>query len=350
MGWVLRLAALGAALGLLGLVGAVALVAGALSSSASSGALVTLAEAAQSCAVSGPVRGLSGEQAANAEVVVSTAMADSAEDALTARIALMVAYSESALRDLGPMSGNAGSLGLFQQRASQGWGSASEEMNPAEATAMFVGRLTRVRTWRSRPPWLVAQDVQRSAFADGSNYRTNWPLAGSLLAAVLTNANVAGGCGQGPSGGLVGPASAHGLPVGYAIPPGTPPGHALAVAFALAELGHPYVWGAAGPVAFDCSGLTEKAWAVAGVALLHYTVDQLHEGQAVAPASAVPGDLVLIPGSDPPGPGLPGHVGIYLGDGLVVSAVDPQMGVIVQSWQVFVSGGLDAVVDPAPGR
>src|SRR5262249_58187399 len=86
-----------------------------------------------------------------------SAMADSAEDALTARVALMVAYTESALRDLGPMSGNAGSLGLFQQRASQGWGSASEEMSPAQATAMFVGRLTRVPAWRSRPPWLVAQ-------------------------------------------------------------------------------------------------------------------------------------------------------------------------------------------------
>jgi hypothetical protein len=347
---VLRLAAAGAALGILGLVGAVALLAGALSSSASSGALVSLAEAAQSCAVSGPVSGFSAEQASNAEVVVSTAMADSAEDPLTARIALMVAYTESALRDLGPMSGNAGSLGLFQQRASQGWGSASEEMNPAEATAMFVSRLTRVAAWRSRPPWQVAQDVQRSAFANGSNYRANWPLAGTLLAAVSTNANAVGGCGQGPAGGLVGPASAHGLPAGYAIPVGTPARHALAVAFALAQLGHPYVWGASGPLAYDCSGLTEKAWAVAGVHLLHYTVDQLHEGQTVAPAAAVPGDLVLIPGSDPPGPGLPGHVGIYLGYGLVVSAVDPQMGVVVQSWQVFVSGGLDAVVDPAPGR
>jgi cell wall-associated NlpC family hydrolase len=96
--------------------------------------------------------------------------------------------------------------------------------------------------------------------------------------------------------------------------------------------------------------LTLKAWATAGVALLHYTVDQLHEGIAVVPSLAVAGDLVLVPGSDPPGPGLPGHVGIYLGDGLVESAIDPQMGVAVQTWQVFTSGGLDAVIDPAPGR
>jgi cell wall-associated NlpC family hydrolase len=122
------------------------------------------------------------------------------------------------------------------------------------------------------------------------------------------------------------------------------------VAFALAQLGHPYLWGGSGPLAYDWSGLTAKAWAAAGISLLHYTVDQMHEGRPLPPALAAAGDLVLIPGSDPPGPGLAGHVGIYLGDGLVVSAVDPQLGVAVQSWQVFVSGGLDAVVDPAPGR
>jgi hypothetical protein len=248
------------------------------------------------------------------------------------------------------MDGNAGSLGLFQQRASQGWGSASEEMNPAQATAMFVSRLARVPGWHSRPPWLVAQAVQRSAFADGSNYRANWSLSASLLSMVMANGNAAGGCGQGPAGGLAGPPSAHGLPTGYVIPAGTPPGHAVAVAFALAQLGRPYVWGASGPAAYDCSGLTKRAWAAAGVSLLHYTVDQLHEGVPVAASLAVPGDLVLIPGSDPPGPGLPGHVGIYMGDGLVVSAVDRQVGVAVQTWQAFTGGGLDAVIDPAPGR
>ena len=328
----------------------VALLAGALSMSSSTATVVTLADAAQSCAVSGPLPGLSGEQAVNAGVVVSTAMADSAENLLIARIGLMVAYTESRLRDLGPRSGNGGSLGLFQQQVAQGWGTASEEMDPAMATAMFVRRLLGVPGWQRLPAWVVAEDVQRSAFADGVNYKANWPVSGALLAGVVSDANVVGGCGQGPAGGLAGPASAHGLPVGYMVPAGTPPGHARAVTYALAQLGHPYVWGGAGPVSFDCSGLTMRAWAAAGVALLHYTGDQLHEGQAVAPAQAAAGDLVLIPGSDSPGPGLPGHVGIYLGDGLVVSAVDPEVGVVVQTWQAFVSGGLDAVIDPAPGR
>jgi hypothetical protein len=163
------------AAGSAGLVLGVALLGGALSSDASSGVLASLVDAAESCGVSGPVKGLSAEQAGNAEVVVSTAMADSDESSLVARVALMVAWTESGLIDLGPLPDNAGSLGLFQQRASQGWGSPSEELDPADSTAMFVLRLLSVRGWRSEPPWVAAQAVQRSAFSDGSNYAKNWP-------------------------------------------------------------------------------------------------------------------------------------------------------------------------------
>ena len=85
------------------------------------------------------------------------------------------------------------------------------------------------------------------------------------------------------------------------------------------------------------------AWAQAGVALDHYTGDQLHAGTPVAGYGALsPGDLVLIPGSD----GTlaePGHVGIFVGDGLVLSAVDPEQGVIVQTWANFTAGGLSGI-------
>jgi cell wall-associated NlpC family hydrolase len=296
------------------------------------------------------VAGLSDQQAQVAEVIVTTAMADSAEDPRVARVALMTGLTESDLQNLGPRPNNQESLGVFQQRTSQGWGTPAEELDPAQSTAMFVRRLLAVRGWQRRSPWTAAQLVQRSAFADGANYRANWPRAGSVLGMVLANGNAPGGCGQGPAGGVAGPAARHGLPAGYVIPAGVPAGHREAVAFALAQLGKEYVWGAAGPDVFDCSGLTLAAWATAGVHLLHYTVDQLHEGQAVNPAATAPGDLVLIPGSDPPGPGLPGHVGLYLGDGLVISAVDTRLGVAVQTWQGFVSGGLEGVVDPAPGQ
>jgi cell wall-associated NlpC family hydrolase len=90
------------------------------------------------------------------------------------------------------------------------------------------------------------------------------------------------------------------------------------------------------------------AWATVGVQLVHYTVDQQTEGGAVSAVELMAGDLVLIPGSDAPGPGRAGHVGLYLGDGLVESAVDPQVGVIIQSWQTFIGGGLVALRDPDP--
>jgi len=92
------------------------------------------------------------------------------------------------------------------------------------------------------------------------------------------------------------------------------------------------------------------AWGSVGVPLDHYTGDQQNEGQPVSAAALIPGDLVLVPGSDSPGPGIAGHVGIYLGDSLVISAIDPAYGVAVQSWSTFVSGGLIALRDPAPGE
>ena len=112
--------------------------------------------------------------------------------------------------------------------------------------------------------------------------------------------------------------------------------------YAISKLGDAYVWGAAGPDSFDCSGLTMMAWAQAGVRLDHFTGDQLR-GTAVAAYGAIsPGDLVLIPGSDGTLAN-PGHVGIYIGYGLVLSATDPEQGVIVQTWVNFTAGGLSGI-------
>lgn len=327
----------------------VPLIGGAVAGDEGAAAGMTLStmilQADEACVVDAPVPGLDAEQAANAGQVVSAAFAAGGEDQLVARIALMVAWTESKLRNLGPMPGNDGSLGLFQQR---GWGTTQQEMDPPVATALFVGRLLALPNWRQMLPWVAAQDLQQSAFADGSNYQASWPAAGSLLEAVLAAGNQPGACGQGVPNGIAGPTSAHGLPLGYAIPTGTGPVHASVVAWALRQLGKPYVWGASGPAAFDCSGLTMSAWATVGVHLLHYTGDQQSEGVPVTPVGLTAGDLVLIPGSDSPGPGVAGHVGVYLGGGLVISAVDPQVGVAVQTWQTFVSGGLIALRDPDP--
>jgi cell wall-associated NlpC family hydrolase len=86
-----------------------------------------------------------------------------------------------------------------------------------------------------------------------------------------------------------------------------------AVDTALAQLGDPYVWGAAGPNAFDCSGLTQYAYAAAGVRLPHSSSVQATMGTAVPRSQLQPGDLVFFysPVS---------HVGMYIGNGQMVHA------------------------------
>lgn len=82
------------------------------------------------------------------------------------------------------------------------------------------------------------------------------------------------------------------------------------VRWAMAQIGKPYRFGATGPAAFDCSGLTMAALAQIGVRLPHDADAQRRYGRAVSRAQAQPGDLVA----------WPGHVGIYAGSGLVIHA------------------------------
>lgn len=102
-----------------------------------------------------------------------------------------------------------------------------------------------------------------------------------------------------------------GIPSGFVFPSDAQ--QAKAVAFALAQLGKPYVFGATGPNTYDCSGLVMKAWAAAGVTIPRTTADQVNTGVAVTSLAAMqPGDLILIPGSDGT-MAHPGHVGMYIG-------------------------------------
>jgi peptidoglycan DL-endopeptidase CwlO len=323
-------------------------------SQAAVAAAFELAEQDGQCQSLGPVPGLSAAQAADAETIVSVSDTLSHESAQSAQIALMTSLTESDLVNID--GGEGGAYGLFQQTPPS-WGTVAQIMDPTYAATQFVAHLLQVSSWATIQPWVAAQEVQRSGAGEpnspenpdpgvtGGNYQVNWAQAGAVLALVRGKATTTG-CGGGPTGGEPGPPSSHGLPVGYSVPAGTTPQATAAINYAISKLGDGYVWGAAGPNTFDCSGLTMMAWAAGGVRLDHYTVDQMHEGQQVPASQIAPGDLVLIPGSDPPGPGLPGHVGIYLGDSLVLSAVDPQYGVIVQSWATFTGGGLDAIVNP----
>ena len=98
-------------------------------------------------------------------------------------------------------------------------------------------------------------------------------------------------------------------------------GAPVAVQWAYKELGKPYVWGAAGPNSFDCSGLTQYVWAKAGVYLDHYTGSQWNAGPHVAYDQLAPGDLVFFE------PDI-GHVGMYIGNGEFIHA--PHTGTVVQ--------------------
>jgi cell wall-associated NlpC family hydrolase len=90
----------------------------------------------------------------------------------------------------------------------------------------------------------------------------------------------------------------------------------VAVNKAMAQRGDPYVYGAAGPDAFDCSGLTKYAYAAAGKQLPHSSRAQAGVGRAVSRAHLRPGDLVFFYNPI-------GHVGMYIGNGQMVHAPKP---------------------------
>jgi peptidoglycan DL-endopeptidase CwlO len=91
-----------------------------------------------------------------------------------------------------------------------------------------------------------------------------------------------------------------------------------AIAYAKAQLGRPYRWGAAGPSTFDCSGLTMQAWARGGKSLPHYSVAQFYESTRVSMADARPGDLLFWSSNGSPS-GIH-HVALYLGGGQFIEA------------------------------
>jgi peptidoglycan DL-endopeptidase CwlO len=90
--------------------------------------------------------------------------------------------------------------------------------------------------------------------------------------------------------------------------------------------GLPYVWGAAGPSSFDCSGLVQWAFAQAGVAMPRVAADQARTGAAVPVSQLLPGDLLFYH-TDPTDPGYISHVAIYLGNGWMIQAPQPGMDV-----------------------
>ncbi len=100
---------------------------------------------------------------------------------------------------------------------------------------------------------------------------------------------------------------------------------AAAVRYALSQVGDRYVAAAAGPSAFDCSGLTMAAWRQAGVSLAHYSYSQYSGTRRIPLSEARPGDLVFYFGSGVH------HVGMYIGNGKMVHAANPGAGVRIDA-------------------
>ncbi|MEU4652943.1 NlpC/P60 family protein [Streptomyces sp. NPDC023723] len=113
-----------------------------------------------------------------------------------------------------------------------------------------------------------------------------------------------------------------------------------ALAFARAQIGKPYVWGATGPDSYDCSGLTQAAWKDAGVDLPRTTYDQVNAGTTVSISAAQPGDLVFFYDDI-------SHVGLYIGNGMMIHA--PKPGAYVREESVYYDGesSIYSVVRPA---
>ncbi|TXS39725.1 glycoside hydrolase [Streptomyces sp. uw30] len=113
-----------------------------------------------------------------------------------------------------------------------------------------------------------------------------------------------------------------------------------ALAFARSQVGKPYVWGATGPDSYDCSGLTQAAWKAAGVDIPRVTYDQVNAGTTVSLSNAQPGDLVFFYDDIT-------HVGIYIGNGMMIHA--PKPGAYVREESIYYDGesSIHSVVRPA---
>ncbi|MFD8794779.1 C40 family peptidase [Streptomyces vinaceus] len=273
------------------------------------------------------------EQIPNAKAIQATGVAMKVP-ARGQIVALATALQESGLRNLD--YGDRDSLGLFQQRPSQGWGTPEQVRDPVYASTKFYEGLLEVSGWESMTVTQAAQAVQASGFPDA--YAKWEPLATALQKAISTalpqggaNASpvggtpaptaLGGGCADGTAFGPIPPGS---LPDGYQIPADAPKPVQTAIRWGLGQLGTPYQWGGActeprGPDPMgrcDCSSLMQMSFKAGGVSLTRTTYTQVNEGRAVSVDTLQPGDLLFTRGTA----AVPEHVGMFIGSGLILHA------------------------------
>ncbi|PKA32926.1 MULTISPECIES: C40 family peptidase [Streptomyces] len=235
-------------------------------------------------------------------------------------IAIATALQESGLRNLD--HGDRDSVGLFQQRPSQGWGTREQIMTPAYAAEKFYRGLLKIRGWQSMRVTDAAQAVQRSGFPEA--YEKHAPRAVAIVAASSTEAG-----GGGVEQAAVTAESSGCTPVSVPISATT----SGTVRAALAQVGKPYVWGATGPDSFDCSGLIVYAWERTGWRLTVRTSQAMHGVAVPVPAGQErPGDLIF----SQFGEAGPGHVMMVVRPGLAVEA--PRTGLDVRTRKYSAAG------------
>ncbi|MDJ0465719.1 C40 family peptidase [Streptomyces sp. H27-C3] len=266
-------------------------------------------------------------------------------------VALATALQESGLRNL--TYGDRDSLGLFQQRPSQGWGTANEILDPVHSSTKFYEGLRKVSGWQSLSITQAAQAVQRSGFPEA--YAKWEPLATALQKAIepllskaggaspspsssgsagadAPSSTTAGGCTTGGDGTDFGTIPAGAVPAGYKIPADAPPKVQTAIRWALGQLDTAYQWGGSctdshGPDPMgrcDCSSLMQQAYKAAGLSLSRTTYTQVKEGKSASVDALQPGDLLFTEGTA----AVPEHVGMFIGQGLIINA--PHTGDVVR--------------------
>ncbi|MGL4443799.1 MAG: NlpC/P60 family protein, partial [Alsobacter sp.] len=213
---------------------------------------------------------------------VAQSQASSLRRTQTARLRL--AQSEAAVEDKESIAQN------YRDEMSGAKSEAEEQLGAAENILANLEEEERQRLAA------LAEEERRQSQA-----------AASAASAALNQAPSSSSSGSGPSsagGGYTGGGRA-----------------AAAVSYALAQVGNRYVAAAAGPDAFDCSGLTMTAWRQSGVSLPHYSYSQYSTTRRIPTSEAQPGDLVFYFGSGAH------HVGLYIGGGKMVHAANPGDGV-----------------------
>jgi cell wall-associated NlpC family hydrolase len=215
------------------------------------------------------------------------------------QIAIQAGMTESRLHNL--HYGDRDSLGIFQMRPSQGWGSVAQVTDPVYQINKFYDVLLRVPGWETQRPGDTAQEIERSAFP--LRYHQWEPLAVNVIGAVGGDVTeyVRASC----TTPLPAPSEVAGR----------------AIQYALGEVGKPYVWGATGPNAYDCSGLMLRAYQSAGITLPRVARQQYWAGAQLPVRQAQPGDL-LFWGYDTSNPDSIHHVAMYLGNGRMVEAAN----------------------------